>query len=84
MTKTTEQVTDFCGTVLPDGYSLVKTFNTNPAYKPGNPYQRFPERASWVEGRIVRRPDGSLISVERDLHRWGATFSEGDWRIMEV
>jgi len=29
-------------------------------------------------------PDGSLLSVERDVRRWGATFSEGDWRIVEI
>lgn len=59
-------------------------FNGNPALQPGSPYQRFPERATWTEGVMYRRPDGSCYREEREVSRWGGAYAVGDIRVCEI
>lgn len=59
------------------GHELLHKWDTNPANKPGNPYQRYPERCSWTVGAKYRRPDGSEYTLEQECSRWSTETNIG-------
>jgi len=46
----------------------------------GNPYERYPERSSWVEFETWERPDGTRYTLTRHASRWGGVFSYEPWQ----
>jgi hypothetical protein len=58
--------------------TLTHQWDYNPANYPGNPYERFPERASWEIGAVFQRPDGTLYQKTQQLHRWAGSMAYGD------
>lgn len=63
---------------------LLGTWNTNPANKPGNPYQKFPERASWELGARFRRADDTQYTKTQKVYRWAAEFEYAEVIVAEV
>lgn len=59
-------------------HKLIHSWDTDPRKGPGNCFQRYPERASWVVGQRWQRPDGSQYVLEQSLSSWSSQFSEGD------
>lgn len=62
----------------------LRRFNTNPANQKGNPYERYPERASWTEGRVYVRENGSKFCISRDVSRWAGSVKAYPWTKKDI
>lgn len=62
-------------------YTVVESCYGDPLLKRTDlgPFQKYPERTSWVDFEVREYPDGLKLRYERDCGRWSSVTQCGDW-----